>query len=337
MSFHNYTTNPLRRITRALTQNQNPSPNTSNTLSQDTQSEQQTSRFDTSEEQSSTASDSEEDPSRDQSESLNSEEDSSRDQSDSPYNLSRENNNLISSTEFDPLIWTIDNVVMPEETNLANLPKLTERMDWFTWYPSIKTFAESIDVWSYVDPKGDTTAENPSPPKLIPGREEAYRTAAAYYNMWQAIRQKISQVRARIEKTTAPGHQFILEGVSDTRECLKRLYTHLAPEERDQVQAVREAFNELCLGPIKGKEEEWIQKWTKVVSRATSLRIENMSEAQICIAFIDASRNSNPAFYQMMKGRTIQTQDMARTRDAITLAVQACFDLLQPHVAEGEL
>lgn len=54
-----------------------------------------------------------------------------------------------------------------------------------------------------------------------------------------------------------------------------------------------------------------------------------MGEQQLCIAFIDACRVSNPAFYQQMKGRMVPTQDMERTRATVTATVNALFAALK--------
>lgn len=225
---------------------------------------------------------------------------------------------------------------MPTAVDLTTVPKLNERMDWFIWYPSIQNYAESLDVWQYTDDKGTEGAIRVSPPVALvnptqAGAQEMYRNQIANFTLWNSIRTKISQVRTRIESTINPQFHYIIEAQPEARECLKRLREALAPEDRDQVQYIRDVFNELCKGPPAGKnkEEEWVLKWTKLTQRATALNIENMGEQQLCIAFIDACRVSNPAFYQQMKGRMVPTQDMERTRATMTATIDALFAALK--------
>ncbi|KAF1982493.1 hypothetical protein K402DRAFT_196581, partial [Aulographum hederae CBS 113979] len=304
--------NPLRRITRAISQQANPqspkptsSPAASDTSSETEQASVHASEADTASQNIHTR----------------------------PLSSTYQSTLIDQSFPLDFELNLID--TMTEISNTATIPKLMERMDWFVWYPSVKTYAESLDVWRYIDVKTTNVTLSPLPPTLPPnGNNEAYRSAMMHYNLWAGIRLKISQVRSRIENTLAQSLHYIIEGESDARACLIALQANLAPEERDHVQVIREAFNELCKGPVKSKEDEWIQKWTKVTQRAITLKIENMGEQQLCIAFIDASRLSNPAFYQMMKGRQVPTQDMARTRAAIAAMGQALFDTMKQALPE---
>lgn len=304
--------NPLRRITRALTVNTTPPLSTplSATLSDRRDEDEETynlspvskisSRETTEpipEESNPSAT-----PESENSISVVSDHIRAGSPSDSLNSSNYLNNLPINLFDFED-VAQLD--TMPTAVDLATVPKLNERMDWFVWYPSIQTYAESLDVWQYMDDKGTEGAIRVSPP-VAPvnptqaGAQEMYRNQIANFTLWNGIRTKISQVRTRIESTINPQFYYIIETQPEARECLKRLREALAPEDRDQVQYIRDVFNELCKGPPAGKnkEEEWVLKWTKLTQRATALNIENMGEQQLCIAFIDACRVSNPAFYQ---------------------------------------
>jgi len=220
---------------------------------------------------------------------------------------------------------------MPEDT--SKLPQLKERMDWFTWLPSIKTYATTLNVWQYIDPEGTDVAENPKPPAFkADGDKELFRMQGAHYNVWQAINSKIALVRTRIE-STIPGFTFAIEGVAETRECIMKLKAQVNPEDRDQVQSIRDTFNRLTQGPEKGKEEAWMQLWIKITVRAETLKIENMSESQLCMAFIDASRTVNPSFYQMMKSKAVPREDMTRVRSTMETSMQKLFDTIHSYLS----
>lgn len=265
--------NPLRRITRALTVHSTPTLSTqsSATLPALQNAQEETQNLSTVSQRSSQEisepiseeSNPSHTPEPETSHSVFSHYTPAGSPPDSP-NISSQNN--LPLTPFD-FVDVAEFDTMPTAVDLTTVPKLNERMDWFIWYPSIQNYAESLDVWQYTDDKGTEGAIRVSPPVALvnptqAGAQEMYRNQIANFTLWNSIRTKISQVRTRIESTINPQFHYIIEAQPEARECLKRLREALAPEDRDQVQYIRDVFNELCKGPPAGKnkEEEWVLK-----------------------------------------------------------------------------
>src|SRR6185295_7893680 len=159
---------------------------------------------------------------------------------------------------------------------------LTDQDSWPTWYDSIQNLASIHFVWEYCDPDGtkDITA----------------RTS-------DSIRTGIRKVLERIDITVTLKHRTIYQGCRNPREQLAKLRMMMEPTIQDQKDSIRRMYDILIKGPTHAGIESWLEDWLVIVVKANRIKIENLSEHQICQGFIEASKEINPAFFNQMKSQ----------------------------------
>ncbi|KAF2684432.1 hypothetical protein K458DRAFT_282937, partial [Lentithecium fluviatile CBS 122367] len=89
--------------------------------------------------------------------------------------------------------------------------------------------------------------------------------------------------------------------------------------------------------------DKWLSRWPALVNGSKRYNIENLSESQICDAFVEASRDINPPFYNYMKSKEAQVesdtsliQNTARTIQLMAEAVITALNEINPtHVSTG--
>jgi hypothetical protein len=64
-------------------------------------------------------------------------------------------------------------------------------------------------------------------------------------------------------------------------------------------------------GPGNTSLDKWLGRWPALVNSAKRYTIENLSEPQICEAFVEACPDINPPFYNYMKSKDAQTESQA--------------------------
>ncbi|KAF2158310.1 hypothetical protein M409DRAFT_32169, partial [Zasmidium cellare ATCC 36951] len=86
--------------------------------------------------------------------------------------------------------------------------------------------------------------------------------------------------------------------------------------------------------------DKWLSRWPALVNNATRHEIENVSESQICDAFVESSRDINPPFYNYMKSREAQVEsdttlirDVAKAMETISSAIITALNEINPNHA----
>lgn len=95
------------------------------------------------------------------------------------------------------------------------------------------------------------------------------------------------------------------------RGKLIALQDSIQPNSKDQRQQVRTEFEKLRKGPGNTSLDKWLARWPVLANSANRFKIENLSEAQICDAFVEACRDINPPFYNYMKSKDAQTESQS--------------------------
>ncbi|EFZ03308.2 Integrase, catalytic core [Metarhizium robertsii ARSEF 23] len=95
-------------------------------------------------------------------------------------------------------------------------------------------------------------------------------------------------------------------------------------------------------GPGNTSVDKWLSRWPTVVSNAKRYKIENLSESQICDAFIEASREINSPFYNYMKSKEAQVEnerrlikETAKTMERISNALLTALNEINPDHASS--
>ncbi|KAG7000123.1 hypothetical protein FOFC_03570 [Fusarium oxysporum] len=224
-----------------------------------------------------------------------------------------------------------------------NLTLLNSREDWTNWINSIEDLAVRNDVWSYCDPEGIEnlvfTATKPS--------DSASKDTIQKYHSLQAIydseRKKYDKVSDRIDLTVCQEFKQHYLGIHDVRGKLIALADSIQPTAKDQKQNVRIEFEKLKKGLSNTSLDKWLSRWPALVNNAKRYKIENLSESQICDAFIESSREVNPPFYNYMKSKEAQVKseknlvkEAAKTMEKISNAFLTALNEINPdHASSG--
>ncbi|PCD22187.1 hypothetical protein AU210_015981 [Fusarium oxysporum f. sp. radicis-cucumerinum] len=226
-----------------------------------------------------------------------------------------------------------------------NLTLLNSREDWTNWINSIEDLAVRNDVWSYCDPEGIEnlvfTATKPS--------DSASKDTIQKYHSLQAIydseRKKYDKVSDRIDLTVCQEFKQHYLGIHDVRGKLIALADSIQPTAKDQKQNVRAEFEKLKKGLSNTSLDKWLSRWPALVNNAKRYKIENLSESQICDAFIESSREVNPPFYNYMKSKEAQVEseknlvkEAAKTMEKISNAFLTALNEINPdHASSGSV
>jgi hypothetical protein len=226
-----------------------------------------------------------------------------------------------------------------------NLTLLNSREDWTNWINSIEDLAVRNDVWSYCDPEGIEnlvfTATKPS--------DSASKDTIQKYHSLQAIydseRKKYDKVSDRIDLTVCQEFKQHYLGIHDVRGKLIALADSIQPTAKDQKQNVRTEFEKLKKGLSNTSLDKWLSRWPALVNNAKRYKIENLSESQICDAFIESSREVNPPFYNYMKSKEAQVEseknlvkEAAKTMEKISNAFLTALNEINPdHASSGSV
>jgi hypothetical protein len=112
------------------------------------------------------------------------------------------------------------------------------------------------------------------------------------------------------------------------RSKLIALSDSIQPNAKDQRQDIRTEFEKLRKGPGNTSLDKWLGRWPALVNSAKRYTIENLSEPQICEAFVEACRDINPPFYNYMKSKDAQTESQASVINQTETALRQISDAL---------
>ncbi|KAL9561290.1 hypothetical protein ACKAV7_014645 [Fusarium commune] len=214
-----------------------------------------------------------------------------------------------------------------------NLTLLNSREDWTNWINSIEDLAVRNDVWSYCDPEGIEnlvfTATKPS--------DSASKDTIQKYHSLQAIydseRKKYDKVSDRIDLTVCQEFKQHYLGIHDVRGKLIALADSIQPTAKDQKQNVRTEFEKLKKGLSNTSLDKWLSRWPALVNNAKRYKIENLSESQICDAFITIiiSRTQVESEKNLVK-------EAAKTMEKISNAFLTALNEINPdHASSGSV
>lgn len=226
-----------------------------------------------------------------------------------------------------------------------NLPLLNSRNDWTDWINSIEDLAVRNDVWNYCDPSGiDNLVFTATKPP-----DSAHRDVVQRYQALQAIydseKKKYDKVSERIDVTVCQEFKQHYLGKHTVRSKLIALAESIQPTAKDQKQNVRAEFEKLKKRPGNTSLDRWLSRWPALVNSAMRYDIENLSESQICDAFIESSHDINPPFYNYMKSKEAQVEsdttlikDMGRAMSTISTAIiTALYEIHPNHASIGAI
>ncbi|KAH7119324.1 hypothetical protein EDB81DRAFT_615796, partial [Dactylonectria macrodidyma] len=90
--------------------------------------------------------------------------------------------------------------------------------------------------------------------------------------------------------------------------------------------------------------DKWLSRWPALVNNARRYKIENLSESQICDAFIEASREVNPPFYNYMKSKEAHVEseknlikEVAKTMEISNAFLIALNEINPNHASSGSI
>ncbi|CAE7034426.1 hypothetical protein PTTW11_05430 [Pyrenophora teres f. teres] len=196
-------------------------------------------------------------------------------------------------------------------TREHNLPMLNARSDWIDWYNSIEDLAKRNEVWKYCDPLGIEnlvfTATKPSDS----ASKDTIQKFQSLQSIFDSEKKKYDKVSDRIDYTVCQEFKQHYLGKHDVRSKLVALSDSIQPNAKDQRQEIRTEFEKLRKGPGNTSLDRWLGRWPALVNSAKRYTIENLSEPQICEAFVEACRDINPPFYNYMKSKDAQSESQA--------------------------
>src|SRR5215475_1398833 len=181
-----------------------------------------------------------------------------------------------------------------------NLTMLNSRENWTDWINSIEDLAVSNNVWNYCDPEGDEILVFNETRPLNTASRDAIQKFQGLRAIHDSEQKRYNKVTELINLTVCQEFKKYYRGIHDIRGKLIALANSIQPNAKDQVQAVRTEFEKLKKGPTATSLENWLSRWPTIVSDAKRYKVDNLNEAQICDAFIEASRDINQPFYNYM-------------------------------------
>lgn len=205
---------------------------------------------------------------------------------------------------------------------------LNTRNDWTDWINSIEDLAVRNDVWHYCDPEGieNLVFTATKPP------DSANKDVVQKYQFLQAIydseKKKYDKVSERIDITVCQEFKQHYLGKHTVREKLIALAESIQPTAKDQKQNVRAEFEKLKKGPGNIGLDKWLSRWPALGNNAKRYKIENLSESQICDAFVEACREINPPFYNYMKSKEAQVESDTSLIQNTAIATQSIAEAL---------
>lgn len=220
---------------------------------------------------------------------------------------------------------------------------LNTRNDWTDWINSIEDLAVRNDVWSICDPAEVEnlvfTATRP-PDSASRDTIQKYQSLLAIY---ESQKKRYDKVSERIDITVSQQFKQHYLGKYTVREKLIALAESIQPSAKDQQREVRVEFEKLKKGHGNTSLDSWLGRWPALVNNAKRHKVENLSESQICDAFVEACREINPPFYNYMKSKeahveneTVLKQETARTFEEISDAVLTALNEIHPtHASTG--
>ncbi|KAF1923185.1 uncharacterized protein M421DRAFT_104305 [Didymella exigua CBS 183.55] len=179
---------------------------------------------------------------------------------------------------------------------------LNARNDWIDWYNSIEDLAKRNEVWKYCDPLG---IENLVFTSTKPSDSASKDTIQKFQSL-----------------------QSIFDSEKKKYDKLAALSDSIQPNAKDQRQDIRTEFERLRKGPGNTSLDRWLGRWPALVNSAKRYTIENLSEPQICEAFVEACRDINPPFYNYMKSKDAQTESQASVINQTETALRSISDAL---------
>ena len=189
-----------------------------------------------------------------------------------------------------------------------NLPMLNARSDWIDWYNSIEDLAKRNDVWKYCDPLGIENLVFTSTKPLDSASKDTIQKFQSLQSIFDSEKKKYDKVSDRIDYTVCQEFKQHYLSKHDVRSKLVALSDSIQPNAKDQRQDIRTEFERLRKGPGNTSLDRWLGHWPALVNSAKRYTIENLSEPQICEAFVEACRDINPPFYNYMKSKDAQSE-----------------------------
>ncbi|PVH98302.1 hypothetical protein DM02DRAFT_531331, partial [Periconia macrospinosa] len=193
---------------------------------------------------------------------------------------------------------------------------------------SIEDLAVRNDVWNYCDPEG---IENLVFTVTKP-QDSASKDTIQKYHSLQAIydseKKKYDKISERIDITVCQEFKQHYLGKHTVRDKLIALADSIQPTAKDQKQNIRTEFEKLRKGYGNTSLDKWLGRWPALVNNARRFQIENLSESQICDAFIEACRDINPPFYNYMKSKDAQTESQASLIGETAKAMEKLSDAI---------
>ncbi|KAF7449860.1 hypothetical protein A1F99_069090 [Pyrenophora tritici-repentis] len=179
-------------------------------------------------------------------------------------------------------------------TREHNLPMLNARSGWIDWYNSIEDLAKRNEVW----------------------------------NIFDSGKKKYDKVSDRIDYTVCQEFKQHYLGKHEVRSKLVALSESIQPNAKDQRQDIRTEFEKLRKGPGNTSLDKWLGRWPSLVNSAKRYTIENLSEPQICEAFVEACQDINPPFYNYMKSKDAQSESQASVISQTAMVMKRVSDAL---------
>ena len=169
---------------------------------------------------------------------------------------------------------------------------------------------------------------------------QKFHTLQAIYD---SKKKKYDKVSERIDFTVCQEFKQHYFGIHEVRGKLIALADSIQPTAKDQKQNVWTEFEKLKKGPSHVSLDKWLGRWPTIVNNAKRYKIENLSEAQIRDAFIEASRDINPPFYNYMKAKEAHVEEAQRlikefvkTMEKVSDAILTALNEINPgHASSG--
>ena len=166
-------------------------------------------------------------------------------------------------------------------------------------------------MWKYCDPLGIENLVFTSTKPSDSASKDTIQKFQSLQSIFDSEKKKYDKVSDRIDYTVCQEFKQHYLGKHDVRSKLVALSDSIQPNAKDQRQDIRTEFEKLRKGPGNTSLDRWLGRWPALVNSAKRYTIENLSEPQICEAFVEACRDINPPFYNYMKSKDAQSESQA--------------------------
>ena len=202
-----------------------------------------------------------------------------------------------------------------ETSILRTTVMLIGRSNWDQWYLIIEATAKTHQIWDFVKPEAtvfepeepiEPTAQTINSSKTELGTLDSRETQlytimmARYEKEFTKYEQKMKALNGFTVRILESLSQAIVPYVyhcKSPNEMLVKLKQQFATTDKTREKEVLVRYREMCKPPSTKNLEQWLSKWEITHREALELQLPDVQGTRAVDDFVQALRNTDPAFY----------------------------------------